>query len=200
MTTLSETPPTQANRVTTFSAVEAQAAIECGDAVLVDVREPFERAAAFIPSSHAAPLSSFDAAAIAAAYPNKRIVFQCKSGSRSGDAANRFAHATEALEIGSLAGGIDAWRAAGLPVERSVHAPKIDIMRQVQMIAGGLVVIGLLLGAFVHPVFLILAGFVGGGLFFAGASGWCGMALLLGAMPWNRIPGETPKATCRTKS
>lgn len=179
---------------------DAQAKIEGGGAVLIDVREPFERAAAYIPGSHAAPLSLFDAAAILESYPEKQIIFHCKSGSRSAEAAKRYAQATGAAETWLLTGGIDAWRAAGLPVDRSDHAPKLDIMRQVQMIAGSLVLIGTLLGAFVHPAFLILTGFVGGGLFFAGATGWCGMALLLGRLPWNRLPGEPSKVACVTGS
>ena len=59
-------------------------------------------------------------------------------------------------------------------------------MRQVQIAAGSLVLLGVLLGAFVAPAFYALSGFVGAGLLFAGASGFCGMARLLAAMPWNR--------------
>ncbi|WP_419866828.1 YgaP family membrane protein [Altericroceibacterium endophyticum] len=59
-------------------------------------------------------------------------------------------------------------------------------MRQVQITAGTLILIGVLLAAFVAPGFIWLSGFVGAGLLFAGLSGWCGMATLLSAMPWNR--------------
>jgi predicted branched-subunit amino acid permease len=59
-------------------------------------------------------------------------------------------------------------------------------MRQVQIAAGSLVVIGVLLGALVHPGFYALSAFVGAGLVFAGVSGFCGMARLLVLMPWNR--------------
>jgi hypothetical protein len=38
----------------------------------------------------------------------------------------------------------------------------------------------------VSPLFLGLSAFVGAGLVFAGISGWCGMAIFLGALPWNR--------------
>jgi hypothetical protein len=58
-------------------------------------------------------------------------------------------------------------------------------MRQVQIAAGALVVIFVLLGQ-VAPIFRLLAALVGGGLLFAGLSGTCGMALLLARMPWNR--------------
>jgi hypothetical protein len=58
-------------------------------------------------------------------------------------------------------------------------------MRQVQIAAGSLVVAGTLLGAFVHPAWLVLSGFVGAGLVFAGITNTCGLALLLARMPWN---------------
>ena len=47
-------------------------------------------------------------------------------------------------------------------------------------------VLGVLLGLRVLPTFLGLSAFVGAALVFAGSTGWCGMATLLAAMPWNR--------------
>jgi predicted branched-subunit amino acid permease len=55
------------------------------------------------------------------------------------------------------------------------------------MTAGALVLIGVTAGLVVHPGFFALAAFMGAGLFFAGASGWCGMALLLKQAPWNKL-------------
>jgi rhodanese-related sulfurtransferase len=82
-------------------------------------------------------------------------------------------------------GGLDAWRKAGLPVQEDRRQP-IEVMRQVQIAAGSLVLLGVLLGAFVAPGFYALSGFVGAGLVFAGVSGSCALASLLRAMPWNR--------------
>jgi hypothetical protein len=59
-------------------------------------------------------------------------------------------------------------------------------MRQVQMLAGSLVVAGVVLGFAVHPGFFGLSAFVGAGLVMAGVTGWCGMATLLGKLPYNR--------------
>lgn len=84
-----------------------------------------------------------------------------------------------------LAGGIDGWKKAGLPTELDRKVP-IDLMRQVQIVAGLLVLIGVLGGLLVHPGLFGLAGFVGAGLAFAGISGFCGMARRLALMPWNR--------------
>jgi len=85
-----------------------------------------------------------------------------------------------------LEGGIDAWRKAGLATV--TERRPIEVMRQVQITAGSLVLIGVVLGLLVAPAFLGLSAFVGAGLVFAGASGWCGMARLLALMPWNRLP------------
>ncbi|MFG0292178.1 MAG: rhodanese-like domain-containing protein [Phycisphaerales bacterium JB050] len=156
---------------------------QTGEAVIIDVREPFEYGEERIDGADLHPLSAFDAEAIREKYGDRKLVFQCRSGRRSLDAAARYAKCGG--EPYHLAGGIEAWAATGLPVYKPVGAPKIGVMRQVQMTAGSLVLIGVLLGAFVNPWFLILSGFVGSGLLFAGATGWCGMALLLAKMPWN---------------
>jgi len=59
-------------------------------------------------------------------------------------------------------------------------------MRQVQIAAGLLILLGVLLGFLVDPLWFGLAAFVGAGLTVAGVTGWCGMARLLAVMPWNR--------------
>ena len=59
-------------------------------------------------------------------------------------------------------------------------------MRQVQLAAGALVLLGVLLGFLVTPAFFGVSAFVGAGLMMAGATGWCGMARVLARMPWNR--------------
>jgi hypothetical protein len=56
----------------------------------------------------------------------------------------------------------------------------------VQIAAGCLVLLGVILANVVSPWFTVLSAFVGAGLVFAGVSGWCGMARLLAVMPWNR--------------
>ena len=79
------------------------------------------------------------------------------------------------VDVLELQGGLNAWKQAGLPTIKSKSAP-ISIMRQVQIIAGSLILTGTLLGALINPGFLFLSGFVGAGLLFAGVSGTCMMA------------------------
>jgi hypothetical protein len=55
-----------------------------------------------------------------------------------------------------------------------------------------MVLTGTALGAFVDPWFLVLPAFFGAGLTFAGATGTCGLGLLLLRMPWNRPSPPAP--------
>ena len=62
----------------------------------------------------------------------------------------------------------------------------LPLMRQVQIAAGVLILLGVALGYTVNSGFFLLSAFVGAGLAFAGITGFCGMARLLALMPWNR--------------
>ena len=152
-------------------------------AVLIDIREPDEYAREHIAGSRLVPLSRFDAAEVAGD-PDRIAVFHCNSGNRTCTLASRVLGMGFA-EIYHLDGGIQSWKSAGLPVERNPRAP-ISIMRQVQITAGSLVLLGIILAALVSPWFAALSAFVGAGLVFAGASGTCALASILGLMPWNR--------------
>lgn len=155
-----------------------------GDTVLVDVREDFEHAEERIDGALLAPLSKFDPDALRTRCSGSRIVFHCRSGKRAQEAANRYAR--EGDRVFNLDGGIEAWKAAGQPVVRPAKSSRIPVMRQVQIVAGSLTAIGTALGVAVSPWFLIIPAFVGCGLTMAGITGWCGMAMVLGRMPWNR--------------
>jgi len=163
-------------------------------ATLIDVREPDERARAHIPGSRHLPLSQLQQADLAV-QQGRPVLFHCRSGMRTTANAEALASKAGACQAFIVEGGLDAWKAAGLPVAENRSAP-LEIVRQVQIAAGSLVLLGVLGGAFVSPLFYLLAGFVGAGLVFAGATGFCGMALLLRRMPWNRasLPAATPRA------
>jgi rhodanese-related sulfurtransferase len=86
-----------------------------GRMVLVDVREPNETALERFPGAVIVPLSAFDPAAIPAP-EGREVVFACRSGRRSVTAS--LAAQEQGFAYGShLAGGILAWKAAGLPTE-----------------------------------------------------------------------------------
>lgn len=164
----------------TITPAEAAALVAEG-ARIVDVREADEFARRHIAGAVNAPLSRLDRVEAGAA---PAVIFHCRSGARTAAHGARLADAATCPAY-VLEGGIDAWAAAGLPVETEPLAP-LELMRQVQLAAGGLVLIGVLLGFTVAPAWFGLAAFVGAGLTMAGATGWCGMARLLAHMPWNR--------------
>ena len=152
-------------------------------AVLVDIREPDEFARRHVRGALSRPMAAFEQAHLKIE-PGQDVIFTCRTGMRTGANCARLAATVEG-EAFVLSGGVDAWAAAGLPVEEDRKAP-LEIMRQVQIAAGSLVLLGVGLGVAVHPAFLGLAAFVGAGLAFAGATGFCGMARVLAAMPWNQ--------------
>jgi rhodanese-related sulfurtransferase len=84
--------------------------------VLIDVREPGEFEAERIPGALLCPLSGFDPHSLPLD-GSKRIVFQCGTGRRSAQAA-RLVLAIGLPEAAHLAGGIAAWKSAGLAVTR----------------------------------------------------------------------------------
>lgn len=170
-------------RVRPVDAATVRRWLDSGECVLVDVREAGEHAREKIPGSELMPLSEFTASAIPSG-EERRIVLHCNTGNRSQQAARKLVAAGHAEAL-HLAGGLDAWKRAGGAVEIDKSAP-IALQRQVQITAGSLVVAGTLLGALVSPWWLLLSGFVGGGLVFAGVTGTCGMARLLSLLPYNR--------------
>lgn len=113
---------------------------------------------------------------------NKPLYVLCRSGNRARQAADilRKSGIDRAVVVD---GGIDACIGCGVDVLRD---DVISLERQVRMLAGSLVLLGLLLGAFYAPAFYILSAFIGCGLVFSGITGWCGGALLLAKAPWNR--------------
>lgn len=164
-----------------IDARTARARLEAG-ATLVDIRAADEFRRRHVPGSLNLPMDQLGHLPL----PPGPRVFTCRSGNRTASCAADLARLA-GPDDSILEGGIDAWEAAGGAVERPAGQP-IEIMRQVQIAAGTLVLIGLLMGLWLHPGFIGITAFVGAGLLFAGVSGWCGMARLLGLMPWNRRP------------
>ncbi len=112
----------------------------------------------------------------------ERVHLICQTGHRSAQAQRRLA--ARGHDAVSVDGGLNAWKAAELPVTRT--SGTFPIMRQVQIAAGLLVLTGTLGSLFVSEDWIWLAVLVGAGLTQAGLTGFCGLALLLGRMPWNK--------------
>jgi len=156
--------------------------------VLIDVRELGEHASEHIAGAKCHPLSRFDPQEIKNAYPNAKILVHCQSGMRSVKAAQQLAEA--GLTVYNLSGGLNAWKQAKLPTAKTPGAP-ISLFRQVQIVAGSLILSGTVLGFTVSPNWHFLSGFVGAGLTFAGITNTCALGMLLAKLPYNQQAGQT---------
>jgi rhodanese-related sulfurtransferase len=102
-------------RVHDLTPEDVARGLQEGRVLLVDVREPNEVAVEAYPDAVVVPLSSFDPAAIPDPQ-GRQVVFACRSGRRSVTAS--LAAQEQGFAYDShLAGGILAWKAAGLATE-----------------------------------------------------------------------------------
>jgi rhodanese-related sulfurtransferase len=150
---------------------------------LVDVREYPEYAGGRVPGAKLLPLGEMEQRHGELDHA-KPIYVMCRTGRRSAEAQKKL-KALGFTNVINIVGGFEAWKKEDLPFEKDEKAPWA-LERQVRFVAGLLVLTGVLLSVFVHPYFVWLAGFVGAGLTFAGATDWCGMAMILAKMPWNQ--------------
>lgn len=157
---------------------------------LVDVRTPAEFESVHAEGAENVPLDRLDPAAVRAG-ADEVIYLICQSGARGQKACEKLLAGNPPVRVVNVEGGTGAWEAAGLPVVRG--RKRMSLERQVRIAAGSLVVIGVVLGLFVHPWLAGFAGIVGAGLVFAGLTDTCGMGMLLARMPWNR-----GQASCRS--
>jgi rhodanese-related sulfurtransferase len=170
--------------IATISPQELAGRIARGKAQeIIDVRTPAEFREVHATSARNVPLDTLDPQAISSR-GDQPLYFICKSGGRSAKACQKFMDAG-ITNVVSVEGGTDAWGAAGLPAVRGQKMMSLE--RQVRIAAGSLVVLGVLLGYFVHPYFIGLTAFIGAGLVFAGVTDTCGMGMVLAKMPWNKV-------------
>ena len=184
---------------TSISPAELQRRLaEGAPAQLLDVRTPGQFAAARVPGARLIPLDDLDPAA----FQQQRgadetpVYVLCHSGGRARRAITK-------LEQGGVRGcvlvegGTQGWMDAGLPVNRG-QSNVLPLMRQVQLAVGLVSAAGAALALTVHPLFAILPLITGCGLVIAGLTGFCGLALLLAKMPWNRA--QNCGACCEVKA
>lgn len=166
------------------------------DGVVIDVRTPAEFKSGHIPGAILAPLADLQLEALGRKLPAgaHRVYVICQSGARARRAMALFEKAGIDRCV-LVEGGMDAWAAARLPMDQTGGAG-ISILRQVQIIIGTATAMGAALALAVDPVFALIPVVSGVGLMFAGISGWCGLALLLAKMPWNRLGACEANACC----
>ncbi|WP_313627529.1 rhodanese family protein [Kosakonia sp.] len=170
---------------TLVSPQEASAQQKNG-ALIVDIRQADEFRREHLPDAVSLPLDDVLAGqTVTPGSPDQTVIFHCQSGMRTQQNADALVRAAAPAKVMILDGGLNNWKREKLPTMQDKRQPR-PLMQQVQIVAGSLILLGVVLGFTLHPNFFLLSGFVGAGLLFAGLSGWCGMALLLAKMPWNR--------------
>lgn len=158
---------------------------------LVDVRTPAEFDALHAEGAKLIPLDLFDSASVEISLgldkestgAGKPLYLVCHSGARAGQAAEKL-QGRGYSNVHVVEGGTEGWAQHGLPVVRG--KPVMSIERQVQITIGMLVILKVLFGFAISPVFFALIALVGGGLIFAGLTRNCALARLLARMPWNQ--------------
>ncbi|WP_405443849.1 rhodanese-like domain-containing protein [Streptomyces avidinii] len=168
----------------------SQARPQLAELAVVDVRTPGEFASGHLPHAVNVPLDRLSRSLheLRQASEAKPLLIVCASGARSENAVATLA--SHGIPASSLTGGTVAWAAGGHDLHypgngtrpRAVWAME----RQVRLGAGSLVLLGLVLGLLLHPAFSLLAAAIGGGLVFSALTNTCGMALVLGRLPFNR--------------
>jgi len=154
--------------------------------LIIDVRERDEFKNEYIKDSINVPLSELicQASGIIKHYKGKKILIMCKSGIRAEIAKNELLKLDKDLSLEVFIGGIDNWKIKGN--ETVYQKFSIPIIRQVLITAGSFILIFTLLAVFINLNFIYLTFFMSLGLIFAGITGFCGLAILLEKMPWNK--------------
>lgn len=162
---------------------------------LLDVRTAAEFTAAHVPGARLIPLDELDCVSYLQerGASDKPVYVLCQSGGRASRAIEKF-HRAGFKNCVLVAGGTQAWIDAGLPVDRGT-TKVLPLMRQVQIVVGLISVIGSVLALAVSPWFALIPLVMGSGLLFAGISGFCGLALVLARMPWNKT-GHCKSTSC----
>ncbi|MDX2560740.1 rhodanese-like domain-containing protein [Streptomyces sp. TX20-6-3] len=152
---------------------------------LLDVRTPAEFHTVHIPGSYNVPLDTLrEHRAELLSHLDEGVVLVCRSGARAARAEQALAGAG-LPNLRVLDGGMNAWEAAGAPVNRGPE--RWDMERQVRLVAGSVVLTTGLVGVLVPGVHLIGTA-IGAGLTFAALSNSCMMGVLLSKLPYNRGP------------
>ena len=135
--------------------------IPLNNIIIIDVRTPSEYAREHIPNSTNILLNQLKEID-ASTWQNKTLLFHCKSGNRTRQAKALLEH-IPCREKFCLEGGIEAWKMSGKPVITNSKAP-LELMRQVQLIVGAMISIGIALAYLISPYFIIITAFAGFGL------------------------------------
>jgi rhodanese-related sulfurtransferase len=151
---------------------------------LLDVRTSGEYEGGHIEGSYNVPLDTLGEHAGELASVGDPVVLVCRGGNRARQ-AEQVLRESGMASLHVLEGGVAGWQAAGYDLRRTGRE-RWALDRQVRLVAGLVVLTGVLLSVLVSPSFVWLAGFMGAGLTFSALADWCGLAIVLGKLPYNR--------------
>jgi rhodanese-related sulfurtransferase len=113
------------------------------------------------------------------------VVLYCSAAIRSVEIAKELAQQYPNQLFYILKDGINAWKKEALPLTKS-KSFYLPISQQVQIAIGLILLIINLLAYLFGSAWFVLTAIMGVGLFLAGVTGFCGLAIVISKMPWNR--------------
>ena len=159
------------SRIEEIDPADAREELAAGEVVLVDTREPHEWDEAHLEGATLVPPATVaDRIADVAPDRSQRVVLYCRVGNRSARAADLLESELGYEDVASIAGGIDAWQQAGLPVvaheglsaeqrmrySRHTLLPEVGVEGQIKLLNANVLLVGA--GGLGSPAALYLAG------------------------------------------
>jgi glyoxylase-like metal-dependent hydrolase (beta-lactamase superfamily II)/rhodanese-related sulfurtransferase len=152
-------------------------------AKILDVRSALEFSQVHIEHSLNIPIDMISAKINELSQSKQNYLVLCHTGNRAAMAADMLIqsgiHTVKVME-----GGIIRWQKEKLPVTKGRGGMSLE--RQVRLIAGSLVLLGIMTSWLLHWAFIFVSVFVGSGLIYAGLTDNCLMGMLLMKLPYNK--------------
>jgi len=150
---------------------------------ILDVRSTLEFSQVHIEHSLNIPIDMISAKINELSQSKQNYLVLCHTGNRAAMAADMLIqsgiHTVKVME-----GGIIRWQKEKLPVIKGRGGMSLE--RQVRLIAGSLVLLGIMMSWLLHWAFIFVSVFVSSGLIYAGLTDNCLMGMLLMKLPYNK--------------
>jgi glyoxylase-like metal-dependent hydrolase (beta-lactamase superfamily II)/rhodanese-related sulfurtransferase len=150
---------------------------------ILDVRSALEFSQVHIEHSLNIPIDMISAKINELSQSRQNYLVLCHTGNRAAMAADMLIqsgiHTVKVME-----GGIIRWQKEKLPVIKGQGGMSLE--RQVRLIAGSLVLLGIMMSWRLHWAFIFVSVFVSSGLIYAGLTDNCLMGMLLMKLPYNK--------------
>jgi glyoxylase-like metal-dependent hydrolase (beta-lactamase superfamily II)/rhodanese-related sulfurtransferase len=152
-------------------------------AKILDVRSALEFSQVHIENSLNIPIDMISAKINELSQSGQKYLVLCHSGNRAAMAADMLIQ-SGIHPVKVMDGGLVRWQKAKLPVIKGQGGMSLE--RQVRLIAGSLVLVGIMMAWLLNWAFIFISVFVGSGLVFAGLTDSCLMGVLLMKLPYNK--------------